>query len=70
MELRVGKLGNGRAGLTESVFVEEDNHVVVLGTVGYGKGVDASSIPEESKVAVTLTALVVGDDLRSMPNED
>lgn len=70
MELRVGKLGDGRAGLTEILFIEQGNHVVVLGTVGYGKGVDPSSIPEERKIAVTLAAMSVVEDMRSEPDED
>lgn len=70
MKLRVGNLGNAQAGLTESLFVEEGNQVVVLGTAAYGKGVDPSSIPEESKIAVTIAAMAVVDDLRSEPDED
>lgn len=70
MELRVGKpcgLGFGQPGTTESVFIQEGNHVVVLGTVGYGKGVDPTAIPEEAKVAQARAALAAAVELQAGP---
>lgn len=37
--------------------IENDGHVLVLGTVGYGRGVDPTTIPEEDKVAEAAAAL-------------
>lgn len=69
MNLRVGNLRNGQAGLTESVFIQEGNHVIVLGTVGYGKAVVPSSILEGSKIAITLAAMADIEDLRPESGE-